>query len=153
MADSPRRAPLQTAASHVTEEPVQPIKKYSAFAPGAIFGIVTVPPLNLPATGVVNHTVATVCQPGFAAKKPSRELKFKLPKLQESYVKRGLASAVPVGAAMSSTQSPPTGRLIPGHLTMPVPFANPTVPCANAIVGVTIRTTSVNAFFIDPFLS
>jgi hypothetical protein len=74
MGPEPKKVPeIAIAASNVAAVPVQPMMTYSAFAPPAIaLWRVTVPPLNLPAAGVVNPTVATDCQPGFAPKKASK---------------------------------------------------------------------------------
>jgi len=73
MGDEPNKVPVTPiAASNVAAVPVQPMMTYSALAPPATFGRVTVPPLNLPAAGVVNPTVATDCQPGLAANQASK---------------------------------------------------------------------------------
>jgi hypothetical protein len=86
------------AASNVVAVPVQPMTKYSASAPGATFGRLTMPPLNLPAIGCI-PVVAMSDQPGFAAKKPAMEEKFATkPPGGLSGVK-----AAPAGAARSST--------------------------------------------------
>jgi len=69
------QVPVCIAASNVVAVPIQPIMKYSAVAPPGIPGRLTMPPLNLPATGCI-PVVAMSDQPGFAAKKPSKVGKF-----------------------------------------------------------------------------
>jgi hypothetical protein len=71
--DEPTKAPARIAASHVVAGPVQPMMTYSALAlPGIALWSVTMPPLNLPAAGVLNPTVAMFAQPGFAPKKAAK---------------------------------------------------------------------------------
>jgi hypothetical protein len=73
MGPEPMKALAVIAASNEVALPVQPTRTYSAFAPPVIAPWrVTVLPLNLPAAGVVNPTVATDCQPGFAPKKAAK---------------------------------------------------------------------------------
>ena len=72
----PHQVPgVSIGASNVVAVPVQPKMKYSAVAPPGIPRRLTIPPLNLPATGCI-PVVAMSDQPGFAAKKPAKVEKF-----------------------------------------------------------------------------